>query len=172
MAVQTSQAQERQSFSLPFYSEAIPSAHCWGQLPSRSVSAMSPAPSTLRSWLSLPSKVPGSVSISGRDWVCVKARWGETSSPDIKSQSPDINFKISMCAEPGKEPNPRSFRFSSFPRDRSGQGASSLVAQTGQAQTGQEGLSRGIEDGQTRAEQTASSGVQVQVHRSTQPLGQ
>ena len=58
---------------------------------------------------------------------------------------------------------------------RLSQGSSRLFGQASQAQTGQEDLGRGVEDGQVRAEQTALSrgsvqGIRVPEHSSSKPV--
>ena len=109
----TGQAQARRSSPLPGYGGVISIEDCWKQLPSPSVSTVSPAPSMPRSGLCLVNKMPRSMSISGHDGnnvllqACVKARWGETS---IFSSS-DINCKNSLSAKPGQDSSPKFLRY-------------------------------------------------------------
>ena len=173
-------------FEQPTCNLVISGATCWRPLPRSCMRSVLPAPSRPRSTSFLKDTLPGSTSVSENDscnvlvLTCIKTRWGETSSPDMsfKTSSPDSSFQISRCAEPGRDPSPRSVRFSPSPcvetgqRDlqepgkdpnpkllgfssrfpRASEGASAQVAQVGQAQTGQEGLSQGIDVAKEQAE--------------------
>ena len=115
-------------------------ANCWSPLPRLCMRRVLPAPSRPQSNLFLKDTLPGCTSVSGDDCgnalaqACICARWGETSSPDT-------NFEISLCVEPGQasgreirseeseDLNPKSLRFSpsltrEMPRqsDEAGQG--------------------------------------------------
>ena len=112
----TDQVQGRQPLVLPLHRAALSGAPGWRRLLSSPVSAMSPAPSTPLSWSPRHPEwpclynMPGHVSISGYDcgnvlaWVCIKARWGETPSPDTDFKiSPETELKVSLCADPGQD---------------------------------------------------------------------
>ena len=161
-------------------------ASVWRPLSRTYLPRMSSAPLRPQSWPFLVGNLPGAASISGDDCdnvlarACLKARWGEASSPDIASSpdvnfaasspdidfasSPDINFRISRSAKPEQGQNVKSLRFNFFPR--ASQGASTVTAHVGETQKGQQGANRSVEYRQVRAGQMASSGGQTQSPRS------
>ena len=171
LTLQVSQAQGTgRQFDQPTSSLVISGATCWRPLPHSCMRSVLSAPSRPQSTSFLKDTLPGCTSVSGDDsgnvlvLTCFKARWGETSSPDS-------SFQISRCAELGRDPSPRPVRFSPSSRvetsqrdlqepgkdpntkllgfssrfPRASEGASAQVAQVGQAQTGQEGLSQGTD---------------------------
>ena len=95
---------------LPDYRPGIPEMSAWRQMPSTWKRLLS-APSLPRSFSILGENLPGHASISGDDdgnvlaQACLKARWGETSSPNS-------SFQNSRCDELGSDPSPNSVGFS------------------------------------------------------------
>ena len=95
---------------LPDYRPGIPEMSAWRQMPSTWKRLLS-APSLPRSFSILGENLPGNASISRDDdgnvlaQACLKARWGETSSPNSSFQ----NYR---CAELGSDPSPNSVGFS------------------------------------------------------------
>ena len=90
------------------------------------------------------------------------------SHPEV--QAGEVHLSQQACSQPevqAKEAHPSrrvySNQLDGQVRDvHLSQGASGVSAQAGQAQSGQEDLGRGVEDGRARAERTALSGGQVQ----------
>ena len=112
LTLPVSQAQEiRRNFQQPASSLLIPGAGCWRPLPYSFMQSALSAPSRPQSTSIPRDTLPGCTSVSGDDsgnmlvLTCIKARWGEASSPDS-------SFQNSQCVELGGDPSPNFVGFS------------------------------------------------------------
>ena len=111
---QVSQEKERQ-FTRLFCPPRTSDANFWRQLPDVSLLSVLSAPTKPQAWSFRTATLPGHTSVSGDDCgnalaqACIRARWGETSSPET-------NFEVCLCTEPGQDLDltPRPLRFSPF----------------------------------------------------------
>ena len=132
-------------FTQPTCERVVSETSCWSSSLSAGMRSVSPAPSMHQSYVLLTTNLPGCISDSGDTCdnvlalVCVQSRWGETSSPET-------NFEVSLCIEPGQELdlNPRPLRFSPLlSRALTTQGVradQAKVPQVGPGQPGAQGV--------------------------------